>query len=263
MTEPLFKTHGAPNWADCATTDLAGAEAFYGKVFGWTGEHVTASNGETYAVQRLDGKMVAGIFPLNAELRAMNVPPHWSTYIEVADLDAALDRLRDKGGQVIEGPFEEPEVGRMAIVQDAVGAFLRLWQSAPGHSGEVFNVPGAMTWNELNTREPDKAAAFYAAVLGVEVEEMEVGPRVYRVLKADGRPVAGILEHTPEMGEGPDTWDVYFASDNVDATAEAVVAAGGKVLAEPFDLPVGGRMAVLQDPQGAVFEVMRMEGSEG
>ena len=68
--------------------------------------------------------------------------------------------------------------------------------------------------------------------------------------------VAGILETTPEMGDFPPSWDVYFASDDVDATAEKAVAAGGKVLREPFDIPGVGRMSVLQDPHGAVFEVI-------
>lgn len=258
MTDKTVKTQGTPNWADCATTDLDAAEAFYGTVFGWTAERAPSSDGSVYSVQRLGEAMVAGLYELNPQMRGMGVPPHWGTYIEVEDLDAALARVTAEGGTVVEGPFEEPEVGTMAIIQDPVGAFVRLWHSAPEHGGEVFNVPGAMTWNELNAKDTEKAARFYERVLGVSAETMEE-PTAYTILKVGERPVAGILKMTPDMGEFPPSWDVYFASDDVDATVEAVRTAGGKVIKGPFDIAGGtGRMAVCRDPQGAVFEVMKM-----
>ena len=180
--------------------------------------------------------------------------------IQVDDVDATLECVTAEGGDIVDGPFEEPEVGKIATIQDAVGACLRLWHSAPYHGGEVFNIPGAMIWNELNTKEPEKAAEFYEKVLGVEAAAVEAAPG-YTLLKVDGRPVAGILNSTPEMGDHPASWDVYFASDNVEATVKTAIAAGGKALREPFDVP-GARMAVLQDPLGAVFEVIKMESTD-
>ena len=260
-TAGTAKKNGTPNWADCATTDLGAAEDFYASIFGWTADRVTASDGDVYSVQRLDGKLVAGIYELDERMREMAVPPHWGTYIEVDDLDAALEMTRAEGGTVLDGPLDEPDVGRIAIVRDPVGAHVRLWHSAPGHGAEVFNVPGAMTWNEVNTKEPEKAATFYRKVLGVEIEAI-TDPSPYTLLEIDGKPVAGILTTTPEMGDCPPSWDVYFASDDVDATVRQAVAAGGKALRDPFDIPGMARMAVLQDSQGAVFEVIRMEGTE-
>ncbi|MDJ0653352.1 MAG: VOC family protein [Xanthomonadales bacterium] len=251
-----WKKQGTPNWADCATTDLDGSEKFYSSVFGWSAERITGSDGNVYSLQRLHGSMVAGIYALIPSLLEMGVQPHWGTYVEVDDLDATLARVKAAGGTVHDGPLEEPDVGSIAVIEDTVGAFLRLWHSAPAHGGEVFNVPGAMTWNELNTMQPEKAAAFYHEVLGVEIETTD-GPRPYTLMKADGRPVAGILQATPDTGSKP-SWDVYFATGDVDATSAMVTRAGGNVLREPFDIPGGGRMAVLADPQGAVFEVIKM-----
>ncbi|MDH3223563.1 MAG: VOC family protein [Gemmatimonadota bacterium] len=263
MKTDAVKKQGTPNWADCATTDLDAAEKFYTEVFGWTPERVEASDGGTYSVQRLDGAMVAGIYELNEQMRGMGVPPHWGTYIEVDDVDAALEKVKAQGGAVMDEPVEEPEVGKIAIIQDPVGAFVRLWHSEPGHGGQVFNVPGSMSWNELMTDDPEKAAKFYEEVLGVQSETMDE-PMPYTTLKVDGRAVAGILKKTPEMGNAPTSWDVYFASDDVDATAEAVTRAGGKAIKEPFDIMGGaGRMAVFQDPGGAVFEVIKMPVAEG
>jgi uncharacterized protein len=262
MAQESVKKQGTPNWADCATTDLDASEEFYAAVFGWTADRVTASDGSTYSLQRLDDQIVGGIYELNEQMRNMGVPPHWGTYVEVDDVDATLERVKSEGGAVLDGPFEELEVGKIAIIQDPVGAYLRLWHSAPQHGGEAFNIPGAMIWNELNTKEPEKAARFYEKVLGVEVETMN-DPMPYRVLKVDGRPVAGILKTTPDMGDFSSSWDVYFACSDVDATVEKAIAAGGKALREPFDIPDVGRMAVLQDPQGAVFEVIKMETTQG
>ena len=74
------------------------------------------------------------------------------------------------------------------------------------------------------------------------------------LLKVDGEPLAGILPKRSDIPDGPAAWDIYFCVEDVDETTTAVLAAGGKVIAEPFELPVGARMAVLQDPQGAVWE---------
>ena len=258
MADEAMKVHGSPNWADCATHDLTAAEDFYAAVFGWTSERVPVSDGSVYAIQRLDGKMVAGVYELNDEMRGKGVPPHWGTYFEVDDVAEVLNKAKAGGGTIIEDVSSEAEVGSFAVVQDPVGAFLRIWHSAPGHGGEVFNVHGAMTWNELCTKEPETAADFYEAVLGLKAETMQT-PTPYTVLKANGREVAGILKTTPEMGDLPAQWDVYFASDDVDATVAAAVKAGGVAIKGPFSIAGGAaRMAVLQDPQGAVFEVMEM-----
>jgi predicted enzyme related to lactoylglutathione lyase len=256
------KMTGRPNWADCCTTDLAGAEAFYASAFGWASERVSASNDAVYAVQRIGGKLVAGIFEMDARLRQMQVPPHWAVYFPVADLDAAVDRVRAAGGKLIDGPFDEPDVGRIAVIQDSVGAYLRLWRPAPGHGAEVFDIPGAINWAELMTDRPDEAAAFYADVLGTECEVAMAGDKPYRLLMIDGVPIAGILLKTDEMTDSPNSWDIYFASDDVDITVGRTLAAGGQVIVPTFDLPGNGRMAVLQDPQGAVFEVMKMPAQQ-
>ena len=252
------KVNGAPNWADCATTDLDAAERFYTRVFGWKPERMAGSDNSVYSLQTLDGELVAGIYPLNKQMLDMGVPPHWGTYIEVDDVDAVLARVKANGGIVVDGPIDEPGVGRMGIIQDNVGAFVRLWHSAPEHAAAPSNAAGHMNWNELATKEPEKAARFYEAVLGVEVEAVDSGGSTYRLIHAGGRPVAGILTMTPEMGEMPASWNVYFASDNVDATVAKAVDAGGTVLQPAFDIPPGSRMVVLADPLGAVFEVMHM-----
>ncbi len=261
MAETQARRPGAPNWADCATTDLEAAEAFYAAVFGWEATRETDSNGAIYSVQRLDGKRVAGIYALDDELRKMGVPPHWATYFEVSDLSESLGKLSDAGGKLLDGPIDEPGVGQIAVVQDAFGAYLRLWVPAKDQGGETFNIPGAMIWNELCTEDTDAARTFYGEVFGLDAEVIDAGGRPYTLLKIGQDPVAGILQMKPEMKVEGATWDVYFAAEDVDAVVQRVRDAGGSVEAEPFDLPVGARMAVVKDPFGAVFEIMSMSAA--
>lgn len=249
---------GAPNWADCATTDLAAAEAFYRAVFGWTSTRETDSTGAVYSVQRLDGKRVAGLYELTQELRDLGVPPHWATYFSVTDLDDALARVKTAGGTLLDGPISEPGVGSMAVIQDDAGAYLRLWTPEAEQAAETFGVAGAMVWSELCTEDPERAHTFYKTVLGLDATVIDAGGKPYTLFKTGEDTVAGVLTKTPEM-EGDPTWDVYFAADDVDAVLARVKAAGGRVIVEPFDLPFGARMAVAADPFGAVFEIMQSD----
>jgi len=178
----------------------------------------------------------------------------------VRDVDAASETITRARGSIINGPFDEPDVGRFSAVQDPVGAHLHLWRSTSGHGGEVFDKPGRLAWVELCPKEPEKASAFYQTVLEVMSETIMAGPNPYTLLKINGSPMAGILPHRPKMGEGPATWEVYFSVDDVDEVAKSVTTLGGKVIADPFDLPAGASMAVLQDSQGAVFEVIKQTG---
>lgn len=104
--------------------------------------------------------------------------------------------------------------------------------------------------------DPDLALAFYEAVVGLTHSSMEIAAgQNYRVLKAGDAEVGGCME--PPMPGVPNHWHVYFAVDDADATAAKAAAAGGQVIAEPADIPSVGRFAVLSDPQGAIFSVLK------
>ena len=82
------------------------------------------------------------------------------------------------------------------------------------------------------------------------------GPgQTYNVLKAGGNDVGGCME--PPMPGVPNHWHVYFAVDDADATAAQATEQGGQVIVEPFDIPSVGRSALLADPQGAMFSVLK------
>ncbi len=116
------------------------------------------------------------------------------------------------------------------------------------------HIDGKFVWFELVTSDVGAAKGFYGELLGWTTEGMPGGE--YTIVNNAGVGQAGITE--PRMGE-PAHWHSYVSVPDVDAAAKRAVKAGGKVLVEPFDVPTVGRMAAIQDPQGAVLSLFRAE----
>ncbi len=93
-------------WVDLATTDPAGAKAFYGELFGWEVEDMPAGEGATYTMARLDGDYVCGLYEMDAAQREQGVAPHWFSYVSVESADAAVSRARELGGTVYGEAFD-------------------------------------------------------------------------------------------------------------------------------------------------------------
>lgn len=115
------------------------------------------------------------------------------------------------------------------------------------------NAHGQVHWNELNTREPDKAAAFYEKVLGWTVEVVDTeGDEPYRIIRRGVEVVGGIFTMSgPDFEQMRAHWFTLFAVDDADRAAAETVAAGGRVLRGPFDVPGTGRLVVVEEPGGA------------
>ena len=121
---------------------------------------------------------------------------------------------------------------------------------------DPFKTPGAFSWCELTAPEPARAAEFYTRLLGWTVESMDMGSGPYHVVKVGDAAIGGIMAPPPGSPPMPSFWGCYVTVASADDTAGQCVALGGKLLAGPMDIPGVGRSAVLQDPQGAVFNVI-------
>jgi predicted enzyme related to lactoylglutathione lyase len=116
---------------------------------------------------------------------------------------------------------------------------------------------GHFYWNELMTRDPEGAKAFYGRTLGWQFEAMPMESGTYWVCKDGDTPVGGILDmNGPEFDGIPPNWFAYLAVDDVDARVEKATAAGAKLLRPIFDVPGVGRIAIIEDPVGAVLGCM-------
>jgi predicted enzyme related to lactoylglutathione lyase len=121
---------------------------------------------------------------------------------------------------------------------------------------DVTKTHGAFSWCELMTDDPEAAGRFYGQLLGWTTENMDMGTGPYHVIKAGDSSVGGIMGKPPGGEKQPPFWACYVTVDDIDATAARCSALGGKVCMPPMDIPGVGRMAVLQDPQGATFNAI-------
>jgi predicted enzyme related to lactoylglutathione lyase len=251
MTEFTSYAHGTPCWVDVTSGDLAGTITFYTSLFGWKAEQVPQPDAGGYTMFTLNDKYVAAGSPPQQE----GTPSYWTTYIASDDVDDTAAKIRDAGGTVMMDPFDVYDSGRMTIAQDPTGATFGVWQAKEHIGAQLANEPGTLTWNQCETNDPARAAEFYQAVFGYGISEMDMGgEQPFRVLEVDGKRVGGVRE--PTSGDAPPHWSTVFSVADTDATVSRAKELGGTVLMEPLDLPDIGRIAVLQDQAGAVFQVI-------
>jgi predicted enzyme related to lactoylglutathione lyase len=254
MPERKEYAPGTPSWVDLQTTDQAAAKSFYGGLFGWTYEDNPMDGTDAvYSMAVLKGKHAAAIAPLGPQADA-GIPPHWNSYVTVADVDASVGVAEKAGGMLMMPPMDVMDAGRMAVVADPTGGMIALWQAKNNIGAEIVNEAGAFSWNELMTPDVPKAAAFYKQLFGWEAAPTPDGS--YTEFKLDGQSIGGAMN--PPMPGIPTVWGIYFSVDDCDATVEKAKSLGGAVFNGPMDIEPG-RFAVLADPQGAMFNVITMK----
>jgi uncharacterized protein len=252
MTQAKVATENTPVWVDLATSDAPAARAFYAKLFGWSIDPNPDPQFGGYAVAMSGDTAVAGISPKQTP----DAPTAWSLYIGTADSAALVSRVTAAGGTVVAPPFEVGDQGTMSVFQDPSGAFICSWES---NAMTGFGGGGANTfvWAELNARGVDKALPFYQQVFGWTTQTHDMGGMTYHEFKIGEQSVGGAQEMmTAVPAEVPSNWLVYFGVDDVDASFRIALDGGGTELVAPMDFP-GGRFAVVGDPQGAAFGLLK------
>ena len=255
MGERTEHPHGTFSWADLSTDDHEGAKRFYAGLFGWEIEDMPAGDDMTYSMARLDGKDVAALFKGDGTL-----PVHWNSYVTVDDIDAMPEKVKSAGGNVMAEPFDVMEsVGRMAVIQDPSGAFLNLWQAKDSIGAGLVNVSGALTWNDLNTTDPEKAMTFYGDIFGWTFEKVPDDATEYWVIHNGGRTNGGVrpIDNSQE-GDVPAHWLPYFACSDVEQARTKVEELGGRTFFGPMEVPQGG-FVIVGDPQGGAFALFAGE----
>src|SRR6266850_2377124 len=259
MAEAKTAVAHKPIWTDLATSDAAGAREFYSKVFGWKVEVSPDPQYGGYALAKIGGKDVAGIGPKQMD----EAPTAWTVYIGSADVDDTVKKAQAAGGNVIVPTMAVGDQGKMAIIQDPSGAMLGIWQAQNMTGAQLYDKPNTMGWAELNSRGFKKAEPFYKKLFNWgEKKTPGVGENPeYTEFQVAGTSIAGGMEMNPMVpAEVPSYWMVYFNVDNVDKAFDKVIAEGGKEMLSPQDMP-GGRFAIVSDPQGASFGLLKMEES--
>ena len=122
-------------WVDLATTDAARAASFYRGLFGWTAREQSANGGIFTRLQHA-GRDVGSLYQLSGAQIAHGVPSHWTPYVGVEDIDAAVHRAVACGGKLLVNPFMVDGVARIALIADSGGAHLGLWELPAGAEGQ-------------------------------------------------------------------------------------------------------------------------------
>ncbi len=245
---------GVPSWVDLSSPDVPASTQFYRDLFGWTATVATEPEAGGYTTFRKDGKAVAAVGPqLNGDQ-----PPAWMTYFASADADATAARIEAGGGQVLMAPMDVMQYGRMAVFLDPSGAAFAVWQAGSMEGSELAGVPGAMSWIELMTRDAETSKIFYQHALGWACRDVTYDGGTYTIWHTERQDVGGMMSMSGETWppEVPSHWMIYFEVEDTDATAARVQELGGKISVPPSDTPAG-RFAVLTDPQGATFSIIK------
>jgi uncharacterized protein len=264
---------GVPCWIDTSQPDPEAAVDFYSGLFGWEFEDVMAPGTEgKYYSARIRGKDVAAVSSIPEGAPPMAT---WNTYVWVDSADDTAAKVRDAGGQVLTEPFDVTNAGRMAVFADPEGAAFCVWQAKEHRGAQIVNEHGSVNFNDLHTRDPEGAKAFYGAVFGWRTFDLGGGFRTWTLpgygeylqrddpdlrkrLEEAGGPtgfedvVASLIQVPDDQPDTPPHWGLTFAVDDADAAAEKATELGGKVILPPMDAP-WVRMTVLSDPQGATF----------
>ena len=254
---PEFTSHdaGTPSWVDHAAIEIGASNDFYGTLFGWEPDDQGEDMGH-YTQFRKDGKTVAGNMPVMGD----GQPTSWTSYVSVDSADETIERARNAGAIIFAEPIDVSDLGRMAVFADPTGAVIGVWEPKSFIGAELAGESGGFSWTELNTRDLSAAKAFYAEVFGWEPNDFDMGEMPYTEWKLGDATVAGMLP-MPDMvpNEVPSYWLVCFGVDDTDACVAHANQLGATTLLAPTDIPPG-RFAVLADPDGATFAVIKMNG---
>ena len=249
-------------WYELMTPDPAAAKRFYDSVVaGWNIGAVSVAPGIEYRmIGRSDGGNAGGVLTLSDEMLAGGARPIWMGYLHSEDVDAKVDAIRADGGGVMMEPWDQPGVGRLAMITDPSGAQIYLMdpippENDPNAKSDVFSVdqPQHVRWNELWSGDPAQAVDFYKRHFGWTQEgSMPMGEMGdYLFVQSGGVGIGAIMRSMPDVPAS--MWNFYIGVEDIDRAAEAVKAGGGQLIQDPVEIP-GGEFALNgADPQGALF----------
>ncbi len=253
-TSDLYKP-GSFCWFELATTDQAAAKEFYISLFGWTVNDMPMGE-EFYSMFQLEGKDVGAAYSLRPEQRSGGVPPNWMLYIAVKDADEAARRAGELGGKICAPAFDVGDMGRMAVLADPAGATFSVWQAKKQSVTLAQGVDGSVCWADLSTPDTEPASKFYSGLFGWQISA-DNDPSGYIHIKNGEEFIGGIQSAARRNPHVPPHWLIYFLVSDCNAFGSKAAGMGAQFLLEPLDMENVGRMAILKDPQGAVFALFQ------
>lgn len=251
-------TFGNFCWLEVNLEDPERGKRFYSELFGWKSEDIEGPKGP-YTMMKIGDHLAAGILKMPENAKRLNAPPHWIAYVAVNDVAEATKKAKSLGGQMLLEPLDVG-AGNLSVIADPTGAVFALWKSKEPLGTFLSGERNTMCWAELTTTDPATATRFYVEMFGWRPEVVSMGTFDYTLLHNGERQVAGLMAQPEPMvaAKAPSVWTVYFEVAGCDETATRATRLGGEVVMPPTDIPhIGARFAVLKDPEGAVFAIIK------
>jgi predicted enzyme related to lactoylglutathione lyase len=256
LVPPLTTVSGSPRlpgkfvWADLVTDDVAAAQKFYARLFGWTfrdlGGYVVAAN---------DERPLAGMWQRTRS--NAKATPRWFGYISVANVARAESIVTKSGGRVIAPAGKLPDRGEQAVFADPEGALFGVVKSSAGDPQDFLADPGDWIWIQLLSRDARKASDFYRAVGRYEVVENALSNRVSDfVLTSKGYARATVRTIRVADEQVQPNWLLFVRVKSLSESAARTKELGGRVLLEPRADLLEGKVAVISDPTGAAIGLL-------
>ncbi len=257
---------GRFTWYELMSTDPKAALDFHAGITGWThqpfGPPPADGGAVEYNMWMRGEEPIAGCFQLPAEAQEQGAPTHWVGYIHCDDLDATKARAIELGATELVS-MDLPDIGRFSMMHDPLHAVIAFFQPANEPGPEQDAAPGRFSWHELMTTDYEAAFGFYSELFGWEImDDMDMGDGwIYRLYGRNGKQLGGMFNRPPEVPAS--CWLYYVDVPDVDESAAAITAGGGKIVHGPMEVPGGGRIVQATDPQGGMFALHTPAPAEG
>lgn len=245
-------------WMELATTDQNAAKQFYSSLFGWSSTDFPMGPAGVYTTFELKGQHCAAVYTLMKDHLAQGIPPHWMIYIGVTSADESTRRAIELGATVLEGPFEVMDKGRMSVVRDPTGAHFCLWQENTSKGIGIAGEANSFVWADLNTPDRDAARKFYSGLLGWKFVTGEgKDESTYWHIMNGERGIGGLPPVEFQPPGAPPHWMIYYMVSDCEASFAKAASLGAKTHVPPMTIEGTGKMAIIGDPQGAVFALFQ------
>jgi len=244
-------------WFDLFTNDLQTASHFYEELFGWSFYPVESGKKIVNTITR-EGVPIANAIQIHQGKNKVR-KSRWLSYVSVEDVDRSAKLVEQNNGTIYRRPKELPNRGRVAVVKDPQGAVFAMVTVLGGDPPDKGMMENFWMGSELWTSHLDSALNFYHLLVGYEQKLVDVkSDSKYCLLVKDGQPLAGMVK-IPGDDVKPN-WVPYIAVEDVTAVADKAKQLGGILLIEPDKRVREAMVAIISDPNGAVFGVQQLSG---
>jgi hypothetical protein len=246
-------SNGTIGWRELMSPEPEKSQRFYGELFGWSIKAVPFGP-MTYRLVNVGEKQIAGIM----DFKKPGIPPHWVSYVTVADVDKAASAAKENGGTIANPPTDIPDVGRFAVLLDPFGAVSVAFKSAHPERDNALTdrpSPSDFCWETLTTSDVAKAVAFYTKVYPWTSKKGGPGDGT-ELFYAGDRMIADIQK----AAGFPPSWLTYVVVAKLAEGRARAEKLGGKILMPEIEVPGMGAFAVIQDDIGAVIGLFEARG---